>query len=341
MLLVSTTLTHECPGIIGDALLSVLPFVDACIVIDTAGSSQTMGVASQVCGSKLVTSSFPWVNDFAAARNFSLREAERIGADWAITLDTDERIDLRGLDLRSYLEASQRDVHGMEHAGKTYSKIRVIRLPAKAQWEMPTHEAYSVENSSLLPDAVFSELPKSPEQLRVKIQRDIEILTALTQRGAENQRAWYYLGASHHDLGEYRKAIDAFLTCGKLRDWPEERSRAAYRASECFYSLGEYDACLALASVSLVLFAGMAEAAWMAGRACDKLGRSQDAYAWALMAESLGFFRGAGRYLRRGGFSTPTALWEGPYDLMRSCAPTNEQRHVALLDYQQALEARR
>ena len=90
--LVSTTLTGSNADIIGPALRSVVPYVDLCLVIDTGATDDTMGVAADVAGEKFRAATFTWCNDFAAARNFALQHAAALGATWAVTVDTDERI---------------------------------------------------------------------------------------------------------------------------------------------------------------------------------------------------------------------------------------------------------
>src|SRR6187401_2694488 len=88
MKIASTTLTGNSSGVIADALRSVVDWVDYCLVVDTGITDDTLDVARQVAGSKLVVRSFPWQDDFAAARNFALQAAAELGAAWAVTLDT-------------------------------------------------------------------------------------------------------------------------------------------------------------------------------------------------------------------------------------------------------------
>ena len=91
-MIVSTTLTGSNADIIGDALASVVAQVDRCLVIDTGAKDDTVAVARNVAGDKLVVRELAWPNDFAAARNFALDAATALGATWAITVDTDERL---------------------------------------------------------------------------------------------------------------------------------------------------------------------------------------------------------------------------------------------------------
>src|SRR5262245_22458482 len=120
--IVSTTLTGNNADIIGDALRSVVAWVDQCLVIDTGVSDESLQIARSVAGDKYVERRFRWVQDFSAARNYALDTARAIGADWAITLDTDERIDLNGEDLRGVMQRARVDVLMISNEGREYAK---------------------------------------------------------------------------------------------------------------------------------------------------------------------------------------------------------------------------
>jgi glycosyltransferase involved in cell wall biosynthesis len=140
-LIVSTTLTGSNSDIIGDALASVLQQVDRCIVIDTGAKDDTIDIARRLAGDKLLLREFPWKDDFAAARNFALEAAAEAGATWAVTLDTDERLLFdRDFDLARALARTQAQVCMVVDDVGSYSKERIVRLPAKVRWEGPTHE---------------------------------------------------------------------------------------------------------------------------------------------------------------------------------------------------------
>jgi glycosyltransferase involved in cell wall biosynthesis len=70
-------------------------FVDSLIVVDTGSTDDTMHIAGQA-GARV--DSFKWVNDFGAARNYSLNIAN---ADWNLILDADESIVDGGLTIAS------------------------------------------------------------------------------------------------------------------------------------------------------------------------------------------------------------------------------------------------
>jgi len=319
MKLVSMTLTSSCEGTIGDALKSVVDWVDCCLVIDTGVKDRTLEVAREVAGDKLVVRPFEWRSDFAAARNFSLDAAHELGGDWAVTIDTDERIDPRGDNLRARLGACKSGVVMLRHDSGVYAKERFFRLPVSVRFVGPTHESYAAfkVGSETLPKAVFRELPKTAEQNRAKFERDVVILTRHTGENSRDPRWFYYLGDSYANLGQREAAIDAFDRCAALRGWDEESAWACYRAAESLVALGRFDEAVDRCAAGMARHAGIAELPWLAAFASYRKGNNDQAIYWANLAIPNGLFRGIGAKVPRIGFRSLSPLWEGPFDVLR------------------------
>jgi hypothetical protein len=147
-LIISTTLTGSNADIIGEAIASVVAQVDRCLVVDTGARDGSVDVAREVAGEKLLLREFPWKNDFAAARNFALQAATEAGGAWAVTIDTDERLLFdAGVVLREALGRTRANVLLVADDGGTYSKERIVRLPAEVHWSGPTHEVLEGQSS--------------------------------------------------------------------------------------------------------------------------------------------------------------------------------------------------
>jgi tetratricopeptide (TPR) repeat protein len=320
-MIVSTTLTASNAGIIGDALASVVARVDRCLVIDTGARDETLEVARRVAGDKLVVREFQWRDDFAAARNFALAAAHAAGGQWAVTLDTDERLLFdAGFDLAGALARTRASVLLVAEENGFYAKERIFRLPAAVRWNGPTHEALVGQRegeSAQLPGVRFRELPKDEAALRRKFERDVAVLRRYVRQHAKEPRWHYYLGASHQDLGQHAAAIEAYRQCAALGGWAEEGAWACYRAAECCCALGRWGDAIALCAQGLAIRPATAELAWLAGFAAYKAKRYEDAIAWSNMALANGLHAGAGGDFPRIGFLHPTALYEGPYDVLR------------------------
>ncbi|HEX5498391.1 MAG TPA: hypothetical protein VFX03_04155, partial [Thermomicrobiales bacterium] len=305
-------------ALIGDALRSVVDWVDACIVPDTGIADDTLEIARAGAGDKLVVRSFPWIDDFAAARNAALDAAAAWGADWAVILDTDERIDVRDVEVRTALAASDLDVLSIVYADGSYGKERFFRMPARGQFHGPTHEAFlHAGRRGDLAGPVFREEPKSADGYRRKAERDIAILTRHTAEHPDDPRWFYYLGDALANRQRREEAIAAFERCWALKGWDEEAAWAMYRAANLWLELGEHDRAIEACAAGMARHAGLAELPWLAGFVCWQAGRWAQAVYWARQAATMGHAFGAGAAVPRIGFRHPPALYEGPYDVLR------------------------
>ena len=69
-----------------DCLTSVFGTVDDIVIVDTGSTDNTIDIAKEF-GARIFH--FPWINDFAAARNFALDQTDK---GWILYLDADERL---------------------------------------------------------------------------------------------------------------------------------------------------------------------------------------------------------------------------------------------------------
>lgn len=318
--IVSTTLAG--PGserLIGDALRSVVAQVDRCLVVDTGIGDDGLAAARQVAGDRLLVRRLTWPGDFADARNTALRYAAETGSAWAVTVDTDERLHLDGLDLHAILAHAPSDVLAMPYRGGGYSKPRIFRLPAGGAWVGATHEYFDLRSStqSMLSDGVFTEVPKSDEDLRAKLERDLELLRGLTARYPHASRWWYYLGDTLRNLGDVPGAIVAFDRCASVDGWAEEAAWSRYQEAVCWLTLGMERAAVRACATGLACHPGVAELAWLAGFASWRAQRYEDAVWWSELAIVHGAASEGGASPARTGFRNPMALYEGPYDVLR------------------------
>ncbi|MFN8590996.1 MAG: hypothetical protein U0031_05980 [Thermomicrobiales bacterium] len=317
--IVSMTLAGNSAAIIGDAIASVVDWVDHVLVIDTGITDDTLDVARTVAGDKLVVRQFPWCDDFAAARNFALEAAAETGATWAVTIDTDERLLGGSRAVREVLATASADSLHVRFSDGSYGKERFFRLPARGRYIGPTHEAFmrSHGGPQVLEAIFFDELPKSAEQYRQKAERDVAILAQHTSQNPADPRWFYYLGDSLAGLDRCEEAIAAFRRCWELRGWDEEGAWAMYRAAQCHLALGRFDDAVEACALGMTRHAGLGELTWLAAYASWRAGRPEQAAYWAGQSVAMGRFAGSGEMVTRIGFRYPVALWEGPYDVLR------------------------
>lgn len=320
MKIASTTLASNNEAIIEDALRSVVDWVDMCIVIDTGITDSTLIRASEVAGAKLRVAKHAWQNNFSLARNFALEVATQYGADWAMTLDTDERINKGDHDIRTFLAKTSANVVMIHDPEFSYQKERFFRLPAKALWKGPTHECFEyTPQSETLHGPTFSEVTKAPEEWQKKFKRDIEILEPYTKENPTDPRWFYYLGESYKNSGDFLRAVEAYDACAALRGWNEESAWACYQAADLLSKLGKFQDAIDRCTVGLARHAGIAELAWLASYInWYKLGDHYQAIYWARISIAMGRARGFGATVQRIGFRNPYGLYEGPLDVLRA-----------------------
>jgi tetratricopeptide (TPR) repeat protein len=309
--IVSVTMTGDARDIIGDAIASVVDWIDACLVVDTGASDDTLGVAQMVAGDKFVECAYPWRNDFSAARNFALEAAAATGAEWAIILDTDERMELDGDALRALLAETDASIVDMHHDSYTYAKQRFFRLPAAGEFVGPTHEAFHTADGHTqvrFDGGVFSETFKSDEDYARKSERDVAILQEETALRPHEPRWWYYLGDALQALRQYDEAIDAYDRCASLPGWDEEAAWACFRSGQCFIALGKYQQAIEVCARGMTLHSGLPELPWLAGFAAYKSGNHQKAIYWSHVAAALGAYDGVTASVPRYGFKEPAAI---------------------------------
>ena len=79
-------ISRDNAGTIGPCVEGVRPWVDEMIVVDTGSKDNTPQIAEQFGAGVF---HFPWIDDFSAARNESLRHAR---GEWLFWMDSDDTI---------------------------------------------------------------------------------------------------------------------------------------------------------------------------------------------------------------------------------------------------------
>ncbi len=312
--------------LIGDAIKSVLDVIDGAILVDTGPSAQAaIQVALemvQAAGKPVFVTRFEpgWAYEagaklwsIAEGRNFGLKAAAEVGADWAMIVDTDERIVLNDIDVHAMLADSSFDSLSANSVLRTYCKTRFIRLPAKGAYAGRAHEAYSGASSANINVVTFWELPKTEAEYKERARSCIEELTEAVINEPGNPRWWYYLADSYEIVGEMPSAIEAFRRCSEIKFWDEEQAWACYRAGWCCMRANRLQDAYDFAIKGIGIHPGISELAWLAGIACNKMARHMQAVCWARMCLATA----DQKYVARSGFRDPDRWGRGPWDILR------------------------
>jgi tetratricopeptide (TPR) repeat protein len=343
MRIVSWTLAG--PGtapIIRDALRSAALVVDESIVVHTGGDVLALERAVfDALGPRASSpDSWPWQNDYGAARNAGLAFAAETDADWSAMVDTDERVICSDpAAFRKWLAALPDAVQVVlvHHNDRSHTRERFFRMPARYKFQGRTHEMYPAptnEQAIAPPELImWSELPKTREQLRAKFERDARMLDEQLEGNPNDGAARYYLGASLQSLAAYARedgnqdearrlfnvAINQYREHRRIDTtgapaWHEGTAWSCFRAAECYLALEQPDRAIDCAVAGMVLDAGIGELPWIAAVASLQAGRYDQARCWAEMAKAHGL--GSESERRRVGFRVVHGLTVGPDEVI-------------------------
>lgn len=327
-------------GLIADAIKSCQPFCDHFVLIDTGPSAKAaIELAIEMLGVHCSVFQMPEPFDTATGRNFALDRAHELGFDWAIIVDTDERIRANPCRLRKMLDEIEVDAILIYDANLVYKKNKFFRLPRRGAWDGDPHEGFlSTTPTALAHGIVFEEIPKSEADL-LAVQREVERKTreALV-RNPEDARMHYYRGDALACLRRNDEAVESFLNAAKYTTWGEEREWSHYRAALVRFSEFRYqDAFDILLGSSMTI----PEQAWLAALILHNSDMHQDAITAATECARLAELQ---RNTERRGFANRFTWYEGAFDVQRwsyHALGDREREAIAYLKCQAMAEERR
>lgn len=228
---------------LGPCLDSVKGAVDEIIVVDTGSMDRTKEIALQ---HQAKVYDFPWCDDFAAARNFSLQQAT---GEWILVLDADEELIAAEHDvLREAVQ--QWEVEGFQILTRNYSndstilgwqplergsgkrakdfqgwfpslKVRLFQGKENIRFQGAVHELVedTLQKKASLPITVHHY-----GALRHNSGQKTEMHLALTQKKVAEQpeqaKTYFELGVQYLHLGNFFEAERAFRRSLQLDSVP-------------------------------------------------------------------------------------------------------------------------
>lgn len=246
---------HHLPA----CLATVADLVDEIIVVDTGSTDSTVAIAES-SGAKVFH--FPWVDNFAAARNEALRHAT---GDWIFWMDADDRLDVENGDkLRALIAQLPRgDVVGFNmkvsclpgpesETATVVDHIRLFPNHPQIRWKYRVHEQILVAIRKLGGTVQWSDIVikhvgyQDAEVHRRKGERNLRLLRLDYENDPNDPYTLFNLGNMMHELGEYQEAI-ALLTRSLQKSLPGDSIvRKLYSLIvQCHKDLGQHEIALA------------------------------------------------------------------------------------------------
>lgn len=187
------------------------------VVADTGSTDNTIEVAKKYTDKVY---HFDWINDFAAARNFSISKASN---DWILVLDADEFTYELDLDeiyrlIEQHPTGIGRLLRSSEDIAHTTSVDRVERLFNRNvyHYERPIHEqVLPIDKKTKLysyPIPLSAEhagYTGTREDINRKAMRNLEILLA-SEKDYPDAYTYFQIGQSYYIMSEWEKACDYF-----------------------------------------------------------------------------------------------------------------------------------
>lgn len=270
---------------------SAADLVDEIVVVDTGSSDASMTIAASL-GAQV--HAFAWCDDFAAARNESLRHCT---SPWVLWLDADDRLDADNRARLRDLIAGLADDHAgyvmrcisprAEGGASVVEHVRLFRNQPDIRWHGRVHEqirdALLRACHVLIPsDVTFRHIGYHDAATRQrKAQRNLRLLQRQLAEQPGDPFVLYNIGRTLKALGRSAEAIPVWRDA--LRRTPPDapyRSRLYVLLVEALDVLGQAAPALALCREARAHFPEDAELAFHEALLLTELARPQALAAW-------------------------------------------------------------
>lgn len=229
--------------VIARCLESVADLVEQIIIVDTGSTDRTKELAAAFTDRIY---DFPWIDDFAAARNYAFDQATM---DYCMWLDADDILlpeDRRAF--RKAKEALTGDVSvvmmkyntGFDENGNvtfSYYRERLIKSRAGMRWVGAVHEVVPAVGKVIYNDCAVTHRKLRPSDP----DRNLRIFEGLIAKGeALDPRQQFYYGRElyyHKRYADAIKVFEAFLD--SRAGWLENVIDACAQCAYCYYGLGK------------------------------------------------------------------------------------------------------
>jgi glycosyltransferase involved in cell wall biosynthesis len=215
-------------------LESIRPWVDEMVIVDTGSKNETPQIVEEF-GGRLFN--FPWIDDFSAARNESLRHAR---GNWLFWMDSDDTItDDKGRTLRE-LAHGEHDANTLGYVMQVHcpahesdfaeeatvvDHVKMFRSDPRIRFEGRIHEQVLMPIRRLNGDVQWTDIfvihsgaDGSPESRNRKYERDLRILKLDLNERPDHPFVLFNFGMTYNDMGRHDEAVKWLTRCITVSD---------------------------------------------------------------------------------------------------------------------------
>ena len=227
-------------AVIDRCLESVKDIFDEIIIVDTGSTDKTKEIVRKYTDKIF---DFPWINDFAAARNFAF---DQCNGDFQTWLDSDDVIlpedaqKIKNLDLSDKEIVISPYIYSHDEYGKGSSVVpreRIIRRSLGLRWEGRIHEIIPLSAKTYQADFEVHH-----HRQGMTSDRNLTMLEQIVKEEPDNPRYTYYLGQEYFDVGRYDDAIIPLTKfINDKQGWWEDHYRACDKLIQCYQNAKNED----------------------------------------------------------------------------------------------------
>jgi glycosyltransferase involved in cell wall biosynthesis len=272
-------------------LASAADIADEIIVVDTGSTDATRQIAARYADKVL---DYKWRDDFAAARNYSFRQATKQYIMWLDADDVIEERDKAGwLQLKQTLDRSVDAVlmpyHlSFDEAGNplfSMRRNRLVRRDRGFRWKGAVHEYLQVNGISFYSDAAVSR-----RKVKEHSDRKLRIYEKKLQSGEPvTPHDLYYYANELYDHSRLEEAVSVYERfCSEGEGWVEDVIAACLKMAEIYGRLGDKSKQMQALFRSFAADTPRAEACCRLGALFFEQGKLKQATYWYKLATTLG-----------------------------------------------------
>ncbi len=268
--------------VIARCLDCVKDIVDEIIIVDTGSTDKTKEIVKNYTD-KIYN--FKWIDDFAAARNFSFSKATK---EYILWLDADEVLFKEDQDKLLKLKESlnsnidrvvMTDHRGLNENGEPllrYKRNRLVKRKNDFKWVGFIHEYIDVRGN-----VYESDIAITHQKIHDVGDRNLRIYRSKLSEGHTlSTRDIYYYGKELYYNGFYDEAIKVLEPFIDMDTWIEEKIDALCKISSCYSNKKNYAKTREALYKTFEYTRPRAEAVYRIAYAFEKEGRYEEAIDW-------------------------------------------------------------